>query len=168
MNSHMKEFTSFLLATMILMSSLHITKAKMDDATSRISEADRSIQQAFEAVLEAESAGGNVSSLLTELNKAGAFLAQAENLYKNGNFSGAISLADKSASIAEEVKNDGLGLQSRASVESKSVLWHTIASSLLAASTFLIVLGIVWIFFKHSYVHKILKTKPEVVSHAET
>jgi len=88
MNGYVKGLLCFLLVCMTLTLSLNILASARvdDDAASRIEEADELVCPAFEAVLEAERAGANVSVLIVKLNEAGVFLAEAENLYRNRNF----------------------------------------------------------------------------------
>jgi hypothetical protein len=59
--------------------------AQTDQTTSKLQVANAAVNQAFNAVLDAEKAGANVTGLLAQLNVAAGILAQAENSYRTGN-----------------------------------------------------------------------------------
>jgi hypothetical protein len=65
-------------------------------ALSKISEAEDALLSAYGAVLEAERAGGNISSLLVRLNEAGILLSKAKLAYNTGDFDSATGLAEES------------------------------------------------------------------------
>ena len=78
-----------------------------DDASGSVENADAAVRQAFNATLDAERAGANVSGLIVRLNEAGAVLVEAEIALGNGNSSEAASKAGQCVGIAESVKNRG-------------------------------------------------------------
>lgn len=65
-------------------------------ASMAIRSAEESVISAYEAVLEAERAGGNISSLLVCLNEAGTLLSKAKLAYNTGDFDSATSFAEQS------------------------------------------------------------------------
>ncbi|MGB9135594.1 MAG: hypothetical protein WCC63_08475, partial [Candidatus Bathyarchaeia archaeon] len=62
-------------------------------AGEAISRARQNLISSYEAVLEAEAAGADVSAFLPRLNAAADYLVRAETLYRDGDFSGALDLA---------------------------------------------------------------------------
>jgi hypothetical protein len=60
--------------------SLHLLYA-VADTSANIDAANASVQKAFTAVYAAEKAGGNITQLLSDLNTAGALLAEGENMF---------------------------------------------------------------------------------------
>jgi len=69
------------------------------DAKDAINATQRSIIKCYEAALEAEKAGANVTSLLQVLNDAGKYLSQAIIEYERENFSRVVELT-------RQVQND--------------------------------------------------------------
>src|SRR4030042_530294 len=134
------------------------------EATLAANDADGTVASAYTATLKAEKAGANVSDLLTRLDEAGEFLAQAHMAYRSGDFDGAILAANLARSIGEEVQNAADSLEVLARGESQQRLFFTFTGSI--ASIVLIVLGSFWGWrvFKRRYYERVLKMKPEVAS----
>ena len=59
--------------------------AQTEQTASKLVAANSAVEQAFNAVLDAENAGANVTSLVVQLNFAANILAQAENTKRAGN-----------------------------------------------------------------------------------
>ena len=133
------------------------------EAASSLDGAEALVCQAFEAVLEAEEAGANVSILMADLDEAGALLAEAEVLRRNGNGDEAAGLADQAVVIANNVEREALELKNLALVNRQTFFWFSSVFSLVGASVFLIVLFFVWSWFRRVYVRRLLRMKPEVV-----
>jgi hypothetical protein len=138
-----------------------------DEASSAIGEADNALRRAFEAVLEAERAGVNVSDLIVKLDGAGGLLAEAENAYRVGNFSEAVSKADKCSMLADGVVGEALSLKSSALADAQRAVLQTLTFSWVGGVAFLAVLFFVWGWFKRVYAEKLLRMKPEVAVDAE-
>jgi hypothetical protein len=138
-----------------------------DEASSAIGEADDALSMAFEAVLEAERAGANVSDLIVKLDEAGGLLAEAENAYRVGNFSEAVSRAEGCSILANGVVGEALSLKSSALADAQKAVLQTLTFSWVGGAAFLIVLFFVWGWFKRAYARKLLQMKPEVASDAE-
>jgi hypothetical protein len=166
----LKALVLFLLMIMVL--SLSLTRlpfyvSASDEASLAIGEADNALRQAFEAVLNAEKAGVNVSDLIVKLDEAGGLLAEAENAYKVGNFSEAVSKAEGCSALADDVVGEALSLKSSALADAPKTVLKTLTFSCLGGVAFLTVLFFVWGWFKRAYSNKLLKMKPEVASDAE-
>lgn len=119
-----------------------------DVVSSAIGTAEKIVASAYEAVLKAEEAGGDVSSLLARLNDSGRLLAAARMSFRNGDIDNAAYFAGLSRSVAEEVKDAALELEDSATSEvTQRIIFTTFAST---ASVALILLGSasVWHFLK--------------------
>jgi CHASE3 domain sensor protein len=166
MSGFARRFMSFVVvACVVLTLSFHgfFVASGYAEVSSSLDEADALVCRAFEAVLEAEVAGANVSVLIAELDEAGAFLARADILRRNGNVDEAVSLADQAVAIASDVEGEASELRSSALVNSQNVLQLSLIFSVAGASVFLLVLFFVWRWFRRVYVRKLLRMKPEVV-----
>jgi len=138
-----------------------------DEASSAIGEADNALRMAFEAVLEAERAGVNVSDLIVKLDEAGGLLAEAENAYRIGNFSEAVSKAEQCSVLADGVRDEAITLKGEASAGAQIAFWQDLTFAVMGSAVFLIVLFFVWDRFKRAYANKLLRMKPEVASDVE-
>lgn len=138
-------FASFFFVSPILADS------NQDTASVAIADAEETMISTFEAVLEAEQAGGNVSGLLVQLNEAGEFLAAARMSYRNGDFDDAVYFADLSRNIGEEVENAAYELKDLASDEEIQGMWFTVLGSI--SGVILVVSGSLWVwwFLKRRY-----------------
>jgi len=137
------------------------------DASASVGEADVAVRQAFNATLDAERAGANVSGLILRLNEAGEILTEAEMALGTGNSSEAASKAVQCIGIAESVKGDAVVLKASALDEAQTVFWMSLTFSVVGIAVFVVVLMLVWRWFKGGYVRKMLGMKPEV-AHDET
>jgi len=138
-----------------------------DEASLVISEANNKLKMAFEAVLEAEKAGANVSDLIIQLNSAGALLAEAENAYRVGVFSEAVSKAEECSMLADGVMGEASQLRESAIVNAQTAFWHNLIFSIFGGAAFLFVIFFVWDWFRRVYMKRIVNMKPEVVSDDE-
>jgi len=142
--------TISIFATFIFVSPI-LADSNQDTASVAIVDAEETMISAYEAVLEAEQAGGNVSGLLVQLNEAGEFLAAARMLYRNGDFDDAVYFANLSRSIGEEVENAASELKDLASDEEMQRMWFTVLGSI--SGVILVVSGSLWVwwFLKRRY-----------------
>jgi hypothetical protein len=135
-----------------------------DEGTFSIGDADAAIRLAFNATLNAETAGANVSGLIVRLNEAGDLLTDAEIANSTGNLTEAESLAGQCIGIAESVTDAAKTLQSSTLAEAGSVFKDSLAFSLVSIGMFVFVLMLFWRRFRRDYVTRMLRTKPEVES----
>jgi hypothetical protein len=124
--------------------------------------ANTAVEQAFNAVLDAEKAGANVTGLLVQLNVAAGDLAQAENSYLAGDSNTAVIQADRVLPIAQAVTNSAQEGQQAALVSSRYTFWLTIAFSVIGAFGLVLALFLVWRRFKRGYMEKLPCLKAEV------
>jgi hypothetical protein len=138
--------------------------AQTDQTTSKLQAANTAIEQAFNAVLDAEKAGANVTALLAQLNTAAGILAQAENSYRAGDNTTAAAQADSVLPIAQQVTASAQDAKQTALVVGQNAFWSTIAFTVIGAFVFVLALFLVWRRFKRSYIKSLSEAKPEVNS----
>jgi hypothetical protein len=149
-----------IIAGLLSKGPIHVRGA--DEASPSVAEADAAVQQAFNATLNAERAGANVSGLIFRLNEAGGILGEAEIALEYGNSTEAASKADECIGIAESVSSDADILKTSAPNEAKAAFQASLVFSLAGAAVFVLVLVVVWSWFRSRYVRKMLGRKPEV------
>jgi hypothetical protein len=137
--------------------------AQTDQTASKLQAANSAVGQAFNAVLDAEKAGANVTQLLVKLNTAGKFLAEAQNAYNSGTTANVTSMAENVRQIVEQVNGEALNLRDVSLVESQNSFWLVLIFSVVGAVVFGISLLTVWRRFKRAFMKKLLGLKPEVV-----
>ena len=135
-----------------------------DEASSSVGEADVAVRRAFDATLDAERAGANVSGLILRLNEAGDALREAENALRDGNSIEAAGKAGQCIGIAESVKGDADVLKASALDRAQTVFWASLTFSVVGIAVFVVVLALVWRWFKRGYVRRMLGMKPEVTT----
>lgn len=135
--------------------------------TGKIVEADNALKKAFATVLTAENAGANVSGLMVRLNQAGAFLAQAEMAYRNGDSAEATENAEQCLTTLQGVSDEASASMDSALANSQQVFWEGVTISTIGAVAFLVVLAFVWRWFSRRHLRKSLRMKPEVVPDAD-
>jgi hypothetical protein len=143
---------------------MHFAVAQTDQTESKLQAANSAVEQAFNAVWDAEKAGSNVTGLLAQLNDAAGILAQAENSYRTGDSSTAAAQADSVLPIATEVTTAAQDAKQTALVSGPNTFWYTIAFSEIGAIVFVLALFLVWRRFKRSYIKSLSEAKPEVNS----
>jgi hypothetical protein len=129
---------------------------------SKLQEANSAIEQSFNAVLDAEKAGANITNQLTLLNSAASILTQAENSYRVGDKNIAEDNLDTLFSIVEQVTADAQTKREVASTSAQAKLWSTTIYTVIAVTVFVLALFLVWRVLKRSYVKNLSNTKPEV------
>jgi len=150
------------LTLTVFLSAVKQVKAEETQSPSQLTEADTAVKKAFSAVLEAEDAGANVTSLLSRLSDGENLLAQAEMAYKVGDVSRAIDNAADASAIASEVEDSALSARFAASINSQTSFWSTAAILTVAGAAFVVFMFLIWIRFKKSYIERLRNSKPEV------
>ena len=120
-------------------------------ASAAVVSAEASVVSAFEVVLEADEAGGDVSGLFARLSEAGEFLAAARMSYENDDFDNAALFANLSGGIGEEVEDEASELKDWAQNEG----FQRVRFTILGSVSGVIVVGLgsfgVWRFLKRRY-----------------
>ena len=131
---------------------------------NRIQAADTAVEQAFNAVFDAEKTGAIVTDLLSQLNNAARILAQAENSYRTGDSNKAAAQADSVLPIAQKVTVAAQDAKQTALVSGQNAFWSAIAFTEVGAFVFVLGLFLVWRRFKRRYTKSFSDAKPEVSS----
>jgi hypothetical protein len=152
-----------LVAIAVLLSS-YISPTQASAESASIDNAISAIDQAFNNVLTAEQLGANVTVLLSRLNTAGQLLSQAKNYYNSGNIAAVAENSQNAYSIANQVNNQALALQTSAANQSNNNFILTIALSSVGAIVFVLVLLLIWRRIKSSHFKKLLDSKIEGVA----
>jgi hypothetical protein len=153
-----------LILTFILYSVLQFSAHGADyrEVTTTISEAEQAMAAGFEAALDAERAGANVSSLLARLNEGGEYLSAARVAFGNGNHSEADRLSGLANEVGVQVESDAFGLEADAINAAFNRFRLYVAGSALAMATVVIATLLAYKLIKKRYFKRLLKMKPEV------
>ena len=157
---------SFLLIVLVSSASVSMptifASNSEDAATTSIERAENVLVSAFQAVLEAEQVGADVSVLLAQLNEAGEFLAEARMALGLGEFDEAVHSANICSEIGETVTSEADELLVEVYGSRVMVSWLTMSGSLVGV--FVVGFGSFWGWrvFNRRYYRRVLKTKPEV------
>jgi hypothetical protein len=141
----------FFLALGSCLYSGHYVFAQTDQTASKLQAANTAVEQAFNAVLDAEKVGANVTSLLARLNTAADILAQAENSYRTGDSNTAAAQAYSVLPIAQEVTIAAQDAKQTALVSGPNAFWFPIVFTEIGVIVFVLALFLVWRRFKRSY-----------------
>jgi len=131
--------------------SVTIAEVGEDEDASGLIDAEEKVILAYLAVLDAENAGANVSSLLVQLNEAGEFLARAHVEYRLGNFEEASHFADSSRNIGVGVQNAAVELKDLASREGTQHMLFTMIASVVGVASIALGSLLIWYFMKKHY-----------------
>lgn len=135
---------------------MHSVVAQSDQTVSKLQVAENAIEQAFDAVLDAEKAGVNATSLLARLNVAADLFAKAEIAVRNGDLSAGAKV-DTVLSIAGEVETAAVAARDAALGAVQNALYSTVAFSAVGVVVFVLVLFLVWRQLKQSYVRRLFR-----------
>jgi preprotein translocase subunit SecF len=167
LDANIKRSTVALMIILVLsvcLLSAQQANGQADQASSKLQVANDAVNQAFNAVLDAEKAGANVTGLLAQLNNAQGILAQAENSYRTGDFNTAANQADSVLPIVQQVTLDAQSVKQTAIVSSQNAFWTTIALTVIGIFVFVLILFLVWRRFKRNYIERLSESKPELVN----
>lgn len=158
--------SSILIILLVVASLFHVVVASAqigideDGTASALGNAEEALVLGYQAVLKTEQSGANVSSLLVRLNGAGELLTQAHMEYRLGNFGEAISLANSSRSIGEEVQNRAMELKDLAWSQTVQRMLFTMMASVVGAAV--VASGSLWVWFVLKKRYSNGKTLPKV------
>ena len=161
--------TSFLSATFLLFAlsstllvSVSATASSSERALSTISEAEESIGEAYNTVLDAERVGADVSDLLVRLNDAAALLSEAHMALEVGNLEEATRFAESTSEVGYEVVDGAERLEIEANNAQVHRSWWFMVTSALGVSVVLVASLLGYEYFKRRYYRRLLKTSPRV------
>lgn len=138
------------------------SQGSQDEAASAISKAEQAITLGYEAVLDAERAGSNVTSLLAGLNDAAALLVDARRAFNASRFEEATGLAELASAAADITRSDAKKLEiETAEANATRRTWFLIAS-FVAVPLVLVASFLGYRYFKKWYHQRPSKMKLEV------
>jgi CHASE3 domain sensor protein len=136
--------------------------AQSDQAYSKLQSANTEINKVFIEVFNAEAAGADVANLIEQLNVANDLLAQAENAYRQNDFTVVIIKSDGVLLLVQQVNSATQYAKQSASNSNQTALLFNLGFTLIGGLIFIIFLFLIWNWFKHRYVNNLLKEKSEV------
>jgi hypothetical protein len=151
MDSYSKVFVLSAFLLLLLPFPILLVNAASEDVTnSALTEAEETFASAYEAVLEAEQAGANVTELLDHYNLAVERLAEARILLRLGDFDDTINFVDL-ANIGADVKTEAEQLKIDAQESSNSNLLNVLTFSTLGVTFVICATFVCWRVFKRRY-----------------
>jgi len=138
----------------------------VDDASSKLAQADNAVTQAFVAVEAAQEAGANVSALLKEVNDANAVLAEAHTASRSGDNETASLKSDQAFNTVQNVFSEAESLERSAKYDSQARLVWTALLSSLGLSLLFVACLFGWRYLKKRYVRQALEMQPAKVDQA--
>lgn len=132
--------------------------------TTSLQVANDAVEQAFEAILDAETAGANVTILLSDLNDATDLLVRAQNAYQTGDTDTSTIHADAAISIAQQIETSALTAKEDALATGQLALLSTVVITIVASIVFVFLLFFFWRLFRRRYINSLLDAKPEVIT----
>jgi hypothetical protein len=158
----------FLCATVLLFAlssalmPLVCASINKEVAAFAISEAEQSMAQAYEAVLDAERVGADISGLLVRLNDAAALLSKARMAFDVGDFEEATRFAESTSEIGYEVVDEAELLEIEANNAQVYRSWWFLVTSALGVSVVLVASLLGYEYFKRRYYRRLSKMEPRV------
>lgn len=146
--------------------NVNVLGAQTDDTASKLQTANGAVEQAFNGVLSAESAGANVTDFLIQLNSAANLIDQAQNAYKTGDNNTANTDATDVILIAQEVTTAAQTAKESATVNSQNTFWRMLTYVTIGSFVFIFLMLLVWHWFKRRYISNLSQGKPEVTTNA--
>ena len=138
--------------------------AQSDLTISKLQAAENAVELAFNVVLDAEKEGVNVTVLIGRLNVATDLLVRAEMAFRVGDVSGALEKAAGVFAIATEVETDAVSAMGfEYFFERYNAGWSIAIISIVAGFTFVLLMLIIWRWFKQNYIKGLRDSKPEVI-----
>ena len=150
---------SFILSSVLPFSTRAVG---YQEADATINDAEQAIAVGFEAVLDAEQTGADVSSLLVKLNEGADYLSAARMASEDGNYSEAARLSGLSSEIGTQVKSDALILKVEASKAAFIRFRLYLISSAVAMLIVVVATFFAYRFLKKRYLEHLPNMKPEV------
>lgn len=133
--------------------------ANLDEAISRTQSA---LVIAYRCVVEAEKAGGNVTSLVVALNRVQAKVNDVGRAKFEGEYDAAVAKAQEVYWAAEGIVDDAALLKVVSETKASFDLKNRVVIS-AAFICFIVLFGVIgWIYFKESYRRGLLEAKVEV------
>jgi hypothetical protein len=158
----------FLSATVLILALFSMltfsvsAASNQEVAASSISEAERSMAQAYKAVLDAERVDADVSGLLVRSNDAAELLSEARMAFDVGDFDEAVGYAESTSEAVNEVLDEAELLEIEAKNAQVHSSWGFLIISALGVSVVVVSSLVGYSFFKRRYYRRLFKMKPRV------
>lgn len=136
--------------------------AQSDQAYIKLESANLEFKEAFIAVYNAQVVGANVTSLIGQLNDGADLLSQAENAYLQSDFTAVIIKSEGVILLAQEVNSAAQNAKQFAYASGQSALLLTLGFSIFGGLIFIVVLFLVWTWFKQRFIGNLVPEKSEV------
>ena len=142
---------SIFLSLLFTFSFTGIWASDSEDAAVVISNAEDVLGGTFEAILEAEQAGVDVSIFLGRMNLGGEYLNEANVLYGAGAYDDAILFANLCIETVNDIRAESIELVGKVEIDSSSRLFWSIIDILIVG----IAGYVTWRFFKRNYLERV-------------
>lgn len=140
---------------MLIVSQSRLTSASdASDVFLETERADTAVFSAYEAILDAERAGANITILINKLNDACQYQTIANSSLSWGYFHGALGNSTLAWESIDSVEQEASELTEIALVEADRRLWISIAGSSGAITLILILLYFGWKHHKRSLLRR--------------
>ena len=133
-----------------------------EEANSALSQAQRDLGSAYDAVLAASNAGVDVNSLLIKLSEAGNYLSEAHAAFKEGTYEIALQLSLDCSNTLNELTEDATILKADAEKANSENFILTAAGSGAGLAVLVTVAFFGWRFLSRRYAQKLLDLTPTV------
>lgn len=152
MSSYSKLYMISVLLLILLPAPILLVNAQSESAASlALTKAEETLALTHEAVMEAEQAGADVSSLLDTSNQAGEYLAEAYVWYRLGVFDKANQFAGLCSDTIEGVRNEAFELRDEANRLSETNFVADMIVSVVGVVVVLVSSYVAWRVFKRRY-----------------
>jgi hypothetical protein len=157
---------SVFLFLLLPISFSRVDAVDKDVVALQLADAEEALDSAYDAVLEAEEAGANVTGLLVRLNVGGEYLSKAFIWFRLGILENASSYAGFCREVVGSVGGEAVGLRDEAERLAREDVLVRVFGSAIGVVVVLVSGFFVWGIFKRRYRKSLLGFKPEVVSGA--
>jgi hypothetical protein len=153
---------SVFLFSLVSVSVPWVSATNGDVVSLEVAEAEEALVLAYDAVLEAEEAGANVSGLLDRLSVGGEYLAEAYVYVRLGDSESAGRLAGFCVEAVDGVEGEAALLREEAARLERADLLASVFGSAVGVVIVVVSGFVLWELFKRRFNEKVLKLKPEV------
>ena len=151
MNFWSRFFILSILSLLFTFSVTGVWASDSQDAAVIISNAEEVLGGTFEAVLEAEQAGADVSIFLGQLNLGGEYLNEAHVLYGAGAYDDAVLFANLCIETVNDIRAESIELAGKVEIDFNLTLFWSIFGVLIVG----VAAYVTWRFFRGYYLERV-------------
>lgn len=151
------------IVLLLLVSRSEVKASNEIEARASISAAEQNLVSAYNALLEAEKDGANVTSLAEQMTVAGANLTLAHVRLQEKDYGETVAFAENCRQAAENLEAQASVLRDSASVVARLSLWTGVLAWLSSVGIVASATIFSWRVFKKRYYRRVLSMKPEEV-----